>query len=453
MLVLFSVLTVLSVYGCIDTLEYSVFPFEEKKWAKEEVVSDLRDYLEFIENTHPNLEYTINRSAFDSTSAVIRNEITEGMSTREVWYLFARLHPLFNDAHVGLKAPVKAFKTFREDGGKSLPSGVQIKGTRLFISPAPNDANDKSDASHEILSINGIAAKNIIQELQPRMRGESPDLQNFVMQRRFETFFWVRFGAYTNYIAEIKKPNGDKYTMDFSMDRSQSTGTSSPSEDNFVFTPLENGLACITINTFGIDHKDEFLAFLEKTFEQISNESITDLIIDIRKNGGGAHDLSDPLLSYLTQEKYTQTSKITARITPKNIKRLPGATLGDVLTVPFPQWVTPEPQAHGFNGNVYVMISERTYSQAIAFATIVQDFSVGTVVGEITAGRANQTGQVQTHELKNTGLTAYAPIYIFHRAKVRPEEKGVVPDVVFVNDPVRPETMLQKLKAHILANR
>jgi len=97
--------------------------------------------------------------------------------------------------------------------------------------------------------------------------------------------------------------------------------------------------------------------------------------------------------------------------------------------VPLPQWVYPRNSSKVFNGNVYVLISENTYSQAIVFSSIIQDFNLGNIVGEETAGKANQTGQVQKVQLNNTGFTVYSPIYIFSRAKVVDESRGIIPDV------------------------
>ena len=92
-----------------------------------------------------------------------------------------------------------------------------------------------------------------------------------------------------------------------------------------------------------------------------------------------------------------------------------------------------------------MLVSEKTYSQAIVFAVTIQDYDIGTIVGETTGGHANQTGQVQMRALKNTGLVVACPIYIIYRPSGDEKAGGLQPDLSIPNDPLVPSKMLDEL--------
>ena len=151
-------------------------------------------------------------------------------------------------------------------------------------------------------------------------------------------------------------------------------------------------------------------------------------------------------MAYLTAKPYSAISAIKARITDENISRIPGAKLGDVVSLPFQQIIKPlVDKPLRFNGSVYVLIGKLTYSQSIAFATTLQDHRIATLVGHETEGAANQTGQVQMFSMPNTSLQGLAPIYIFTRASGDKSRRGVVPDIAIEDDPLAPRAMVNNL--------
>jgi C-terminal processing protease CtpA/Prc len=102
--------------------------------------------------------------------------------------------------------------------------------------------------------------------------------------------------------------------------------------------------------------------------------------------------------------------------------------------MPFAQWAEPDSSLeHRFGGEVIVLIGPATYSQGIVFSTTVQDYQIGLVAGEETAGKANQTAQVQHFQLPNTGFRVRAPLYVLTRSSGEETGAGVVPDIPIPN--------------------
>lgn len=217
----------------------------------------------------------------------------------------------------------------------------------------------------------------------------------------------------------------------------------------YQYERIGDAVAYLNVPTFDLGQRDAFRAFVDEAFSNIQAEHIGTLIIDLRENGGGAHDVSDILLAHLADRPVAATARVTARVTSENIARLPGATLGDVVTVPFRQAYTPPEGAFLFDGEVYVLIGKLTYSQAIVFATALQDHQLATIVGEETEGPANQSAQVQTHPLTQTGLEALAPLYIFTRANGESGRRGVIPDILIEETPGEPRHTVEALLARL----
>ena len=424
-----SIFTLISV-SCIQNTEINTTIFNTKKISRVSALEDLDQYINFIKQTHPRIGYTADENHLDSAVKTIRQKITDSLSIQEIWDLFASLNPIFNDAHVGLIAPENVYEEFLSSGGFKMPFSVKINNSFILLNDVNSDLYDKY-SDYKILSINDIETKTILSRLLPKMRGESRSLQELILSKRFHIFFTMYYGNFKEYVLELSDVHGNIELITIAP---KEAGLKDPNlnynkENYYAFERVSDSIAYLKISSFDIENKDIFEKYLENSFTEILANNIPNLIIDIGENGGGARDLSDLLLNYLTTEKYTPTSKVEARVTNENKKLIPNAELGEVVTVPYPSWVIPENKIKVFNGNVYVLLSEKSYSQAIVFATIVQDFNLGKIVGEETAGKANQTGQVQKTQLNNTGFTVYCPIYIFSRAKVIDESRGVIPDV------------------------
>ena len=414
--------------SCEQKAEKDPTIFDAMKFSKKSILEDLDQYVEFIEQTHPRIAYTTDTKNLDAAVLVIRKKITDSMPANEVWDLFASLNPIFNDAHIGLIGPETMYQEYLSQGGTKLPFSIKVKAGEIYIDQVSSPDGFKYK-NYRILSINGMDSSDILLSLLPKMRGESNSLRELILSRRFPVFYTMYYGEHKKHELELMDEQQDKVHITINSNNLEDTGSQGPKEEHYDYEKINDSVAYLKIASFEVENKDVFKLFLDDSFNDIHSNRISNLILDIGENGGGARDLSDLLLDYLTSEKYTGTSKVEARVTEENKSMIPGAKVRDVVTVPYPNWVQPKNEVPVFKGDVYVLVSEKSYSQAIVFATIVQDFNLGKIVGEETAGKANQTGQVQKINLEHTGFTVYCPIYIFHRAKVIDGKRGVVPDI------------------------
>ena len=370
--------------------------------SRDQLLADLDQALAWIEATHPDLSHSADAAALAELRDQVEARLPDRLDRREAWLALGAFNPLFNDAHTGIALPAGAAVAFPP---------VKVESGRLFV--ADSIAADSALApGDEILAIDEVETSGLIARLTPSLRGEADSLRERILELRFGDFLALWTGGASAEMLTIARA-GQRFThrLDPEVDRPGAAG------EAFSWRQQESE-AVLRIDTFDRDREEAFAAFLATAFAEIDAAGADRLVIDLRGNGGGARQLSDRLMAYLTGQRYTPLSAVTARVAEENISRLPpGAEIGQVVSLPFAQWVEPPAELiHRFEGEITVLIGPDTYSQAIVFAATVQDFGIGALAGDPTAGPANQTGQVQRRVLEHTGFEARAPLYVFTRA-------------------------------------
>ena len=405
---------------CSQTPELS--KGEEKTYTLNQIQADFEALIRFIEDTHPRLDYSVDMQEYNRTQREIKAQISAA-TRRQVWSLFAQLNPVFNDGHLGLMIPETQADTLL------VGSSVEILNNKIYI------YSEKLDNRVSVRSIGNVQMDSFLDSLNGLVRGESEGIKNFVVQKRFYAYLDL-FNVDPLSDPWIIRVGNEERSANYA-----DLKINQPAEDPlFEFDALNDNIVRLRIDSFEKKYLTDFEFFLENSFSRISEMGVNKIIIDLTENGGGSREPSDALLSFLTQNKYTPTSKVSARVHESNHDRLQHLSVGDTVTLPYPQWVTPK-KRNVFKGEIYVLVSEKTYSQAIVFSTIVQDFGIGTIIGEETGGKANQTGQVQYFTLPNTGFKVVCPLYVLYRAKNSGINRGVIPEVL-LRYPISEEELL-----------
>jgi C-terminal processing protease CtpA/Prc len=388
------------------------------------LADDLREWEAWLMATHPDPSFSMDVEQVAAQFDAIEGGLDGTYTRRMAWAEFAVLNPHFGDGHVAIRLPRNDYDAYLDNGGAAFPIPVTFADGRLRVAAAISDASPLS-AGDEILAINGEPAEDIAAAIFARTHGDSEGLRHYLLETRFSQYLWAITGGAEQWSLQTRDQAGRHSTLQ--VDPTRDVGDAAP--DNWSLAFIDD-VALLTVNTFDPALEEPFSTFLETAFADISAAGSDALIIDISRNGGGAHMLSDRLFAYITTQRHTPLSAVTARITPENQARIPGAEIGQVVSVPFAQWIEPpEVLANRFDGDVVLLVGAGTYSQAIVMAATAQDFGIAPVAGPGTEGRANSTGQVQTRILTHSRLEVGAPIYIFTRASGDTSANPIVPDI------------------------
>jgi len=396
----------------------------DETYSARAVAEDVAEWRDWLFATHPEPEFSMDVEAVNARFDAIAASLEGRYTRREAWLALAPLNPMFGDGHVALRLPSEDYTAYLEAGGADFTLPVRIAGGVPVVAETVAETS-RLQPGDRILAINGRDTRVLIDEALRRTNGDTAGLRRYIVETRLPQYLWALTGGADAWTLTVETRDGHR--QDLTLDPARERAGHDTENWSLDF---RGDAAVLMLNTFIPPLEDPFKAFIDEAFAEIAARGTDILVIDISENGGGAHMLSDHLLAYLTDRRHTPLSAVTARVTADNQALIPGAEIGDVVSMPFAQWVEP-PTAldNRYHGRAGFLVGAGTYSQAIVLAATVQDFGIAPVAGPGTQGRANSTGQVQLHRLANTGLEAAAPIYIFIRASGDTSSAPVIPDI------------------------
>lgn len=329
----------------------------ERPFTRTEITADLDEFIRIVSSIHPQLDYSANAGELRSAAATIKERVPEHANIREAWRLLAELNPLFHDAHTGLQYPAEAFESHRKSGGIVFPLPIYVDDNAALRVAESVDYPPGIVAHSEILAINGIQTKRILADAMPLMRGESDGVKRLVLEYNFAAYLWTLYGPRRSYSVVTRGAGG--LTRRVHLPKSSVPARATQGPNVFYYEPLQSDTGYVEIRSFDPALKQEFDAFLARTFASIHSAGLRRLIIDIRRNAGGAHQLSDSLLAYITRKPVRAASALTARLHESNRDVAPDRALGEVVTIDFQEWLSPANPEHLFDGEIFLLVGQR----------------------------------------------------------------------------------------------
>ena len=139
------------------------------------------------------------------------------------------------------------------------------------------------------------------------------------------------------------------------------------------------------------------------------------LVIDVRANGGGNDEMwIEGILPYFANKRYRWASHYRKRVVVADAAK--HEAVGDIVDGEVETWTPPQPDNPlRYSGKVYVLVGPATYSSAVVFSNVVQDFGFGVVAGMGGSVRTATTGGTRRTTLPNSGLILVSPRFVLTR--------------------------------------
>lgn len=427
----------------------------DKKFRPSELKADIDFLMHTLEAVHPDLYVYTPKTVIAQEREKIEAKLTSPLSRIDFYLKVAPLVAKLNEGHTKIYPPYEEYYHFVGKGGLLFPFDLNFKDDKAYV-----NANYSTDSlvtkGSQLLSINRIPIEEMVDRLLQLTSSEKRATKLGWLETFFAHILWLVYEFEDEFEVEfISKLNGERHTRTIAgvtyntIQTKKESASDDKEQVHYSYHSLPHEKMGIIDFKLFID-MDEFKKFLKETFTQIQKEVITDLIIDIRENPGGYSELEDVLLSYLTDKPVIGSLNMEIKVS-KQIKEYYRSSLRwYVKWLPFQyihptwrkMWNTPEggiavirhepekPKDNPlrFNGQVYVLIGPSTYSTAQGFAAAVQDYKLGTLIGEETGGVASSFGAYMPFDLPNTRLW----VFVSHKRIFRPSGKydgrGVVPD-------------------------
>lgn len=420
--------------------------------SKKEAILDLNFLKKAMESVHPDLYAYTNSVEMNEKFRILQSELPDSISKIELYTITAKYVSELKDGHTSVYPPYKNYYSNKND--TAFPFDILIQDGRIFIKRV-YAKKDTIFIGNEILSINNMKSQQILDELIKYQSAKKLSFKYQNIANGFRKLLYIIYNWKDNFdlemrnfendiVFEIKIKGVEKQKIE---DIRKKFYLSKEKPFKFYFLQEINA-GLIDFRSFS--QFENFKIFLDSTFKFIDSLKIKNLIIDIRKNGGGNSRIGDYFLTYLTDEPYTMYSKGKTKYSrtkknemsqfiPKWASFFPFCYLFQETRMIYckpdgyiKEWHG-EPKKHQiskpfFSGNIYILIGINTFSSATDFACVFKDYSLGTLIGEETGGLATCYGDVLSFTMPNSGLR----FGVSHKYFIRPggydDGKGVLPN-------------------------
>lgn len=317
----------------------------------------------------------------------------------------------------------------------------------------------------EIIEINDISTTDIVENLLQYVSGERRFFRLMVLKDYFSTLFQLCYPAekYTiKYRLEGKTKTTTLKAATFDEIRAEkkkaekkarkSSETKKQAMKHFEYQLLEGGrVALMSFNE--CTDSAGMVAFLDSMITELNTKKVENLIIDVRKNGGGDSQVGDLVLERISKVPFQQFGKALMRITPTTQRLLKNA-YGNRFLAPTGLYLESEDslnmplndKARCYNGKVWLLTSNYTFSSASSFSWTFKYFNMGKVVGEESGGMNVCFGDVLEYRLPISQLYCYMSYKRFWQYGADEKEiHGTIPDVAVSADKAL-ETTLELIR-------
>ncbi len=366
-------------------------------------VEDLRqDFLELrriLEQEHAcPYEYT-SKAEFDALFEEGYRLIDRPMRYEEFFRIAAPLAAKVGCLHTALWMPGRFFDLGKDN---MFPLHVRlIEG--LLVVTGGHGGPPEIPVGSVILDINGLAAEKVFDALRAITSADAlnPYFIDTQVEKRFSMFYASVFGFPERYSVVYTPPGG----------KARKTAVLKPTDiatvrkdvfANFDHPPLTLDLredirtAVMTVKTFiYYDRVDYFREFMDRSFREIKDKGIENLILDLRGNDGGDPFCSVILYAYLEKEPAPYFAERYGKYAP--------------LAEPVP---LPEDR---FTGNLYTLLDGRCGSTNGHFSALLKYHGLGKFVGTpsgstyiCNAGKNSEVRLDKTQIILTLGRSSFA---------------------------------------------
>jgi hypothetical protein len=438
------------------------------KIEKQELHNDLEILYQGLDKFHSGMYWYTPKDSVDFAFKKVKSLISKDMNVLEFHKLIAPLVSLSREGHTTISLPKNTIEK-RNKESTFIPLTFVFLGTKLYcVKNGANDKDLKIDGK-EIELINGENPADIVNKI-----GNLFASDGYIKPVKFNDLEWFNFSKYYFYYygildkIEIKIKGENKLIqiepltieqINHNLDEKYPIKKSLIKKELLEFKILDRKTAYLGLHSFNNPDlikepkNNNLKKFLENSFKTISENNITNLIIDVSENGGGTEGNEGLVYSYLG-DNYQKYKKVRAKtqkaildngidkpITLKTFGFLERTFVNKKMrdgSLERKQWIgyglmayKKEPK-NRFLGKVYVIISPITYSGGSEFSNMVYSNGKAIFVGQETGGGylGNTSGYGKELILPNSKIVIDIPAlqFVMNVETKLPVGSGVIPD-------------------------
>jgi hypothetical protein len=366
-------------------------------------VADLRhDLLQLrriLEEEHAGPFAHTSKAAFDALFEERYELVDRPMRYEEFFRIAAPLTAKIGCMHTALWMPGPFFELGKDN---MFPLRVRLIENRLVVAGGYGGPPEIPVGS-VLLGINGLAAGRVFDALRAITSADAlnPYFIDTQVEKRFSMFYASVYGFPERYTVSYAPPGGETRTTA----ELRPAGRASVRKvvfANFDHPPLTLELredirtGVMTVRTFSYyDRVDDFRKFMDRSFREIKDKGIENLVLDLRGNDGGDPFCAVILYSYLEREPAPYFAEPYGKY----------ARLAEPV---------PLPENH-FTGNLYTLLDGRCGSTNGHFCALLKHHGIGKFVGTpsgstyiCNAGKNSEVRLDKTSLILTLGRSSFA---------------------------------------------
>lgn len=424
---------------------------------------DLHALYTGLQEAHYDLFAQTPKTVFDQRFAELMASYTGPVARARLHRDFQLFTALAGHAHARIEGLNPAFFEHLDAGGTLLPVSFEVReGEVIVTGAAPSSGLERGD---RIVSLNGQPNAVWLARLTRHISAETPDLAYSQLSEGAPYYVWLEHGAQDRFAIQIQR-SGRLSEFDVAAGSYEDTiaamgasggpdlsGRAARMLDQDIAYlrpgPFSNTAAQTQAEAYAPQALAEHIAWVDESFEAFIAAGAGTLILDLRNNPGGGNTWSDPIVAWFADRPFRFASSFRVRVSEQaiaaNAERLEGVAPGDAgvsgqlarlyeateigheTAMPIEE-VAPR-RGRRFQGDVYVLINARSFSNAATTAALIQDYGFGTIIGEPTADMATTYAAMETFTLPHSGFQVAFPKAHIVRPSGRADPHPVTPEI------------------------
>lgn len=426
-----------------------------KEYPVNEILKDI-DYTEkYLSKFHPDPFKYISKDSLHAFVLQVKSKIDTPLTEMQIRFYIKQIISKIGCGHTDAGASKTYAKVIQKTNRPVLPLNTFVIDTnKLFV--LNNLSLDSSiEAGDEIISINNKPIKEILKVIYSVY---SADGYNQTYKKQGIKYEWFKYyysfcyGYKPSYKVQIKNDSGVISTHTIASISSLKDTLLLPKKDSinyihktktcsYSILKSDTNIAIIDINAFKGKH---WRRFFRRSFKDIKQRSIQNLVIDLRDNGGGQVSKGLNFLTYLVDKSITLPfdrrpnlmafnprfkmdvfSRLTPLIFTLMMPELPKNGRLRHYFIAFPK------HKKAYKKNIYVLINGKSFSMSGVASSYLKYKANAVIIGEETGGNIAGSNAIISGRilLPNSKIRIFTPMYhIYHRVNVTNNNHGLMPD-------------------------
>ncbi|MBW1297406.1 S41 family peptidase [Aquimarina litoralis] len=411
---------------------------------------DLQIVKKNLEEVHPGLYAYYSKEQFDATFAEIASHLNKKLTPLQFYRELLPLLPLIANNHTQIKCPKSYYDAISSELLR-FPFKLYHHGEKLYVH---KDLSNEQLISPglEIISINGLTSKEILDKMfsYASTDGFNKTLPSLAISTVFSKYYAYYFDTPSIFIIKYINGNNEIKTAQIKgllapeLNKRRKNNVKYLPPDNSISFTIKEGIGYVKIPSFQPEKPRKFKNTIKKIFKTLKEKNISNLIIDVRNNGGGYGEAADEVFSYLISETvypYKDEFALVDEIPYqeyykkemffKHFKKQPLKQKGNTYHIKNISSEKIKPKNINYKGKLFVLQNAASASATGLFLGLVKSYTNAKFIGEEAGGNPTETtaNDLLSMVLPNSGVRVTIPaLRTVMNSTFEHNGHGVVPD-------------------------